>query len=157
MAEQRVQRRLAAILAADVVGYSRMMGEDEEDTLRVLHGHRDIIDRLIEEHQGRIFGTAGDSVIAEFPSAVAAVRAGAAIQGAVDRLNQGLPEARQMRFRIGINLGDVMVDGTDLHGDGVNVAARLEALAQPGSICISGAVYEQVKGKDALGYEALGE
>src|SRR5215475_9685134 len=121
-----VKRRLAAILAADVAGYSRMVAEDEEGTLRTLGAYRTTLGDLIAEHGGRIFGTAGDSVIAEFASAVQAVRAAVAIQRALQRRNADLPVARRLEFRIGLNLGDVVVEGTDLLGDGVNIAARLQ-------------------------------
>jgi TolB-like protein/class 3 adenylate cyclase/tetratricopeptide (TPR) repeat protein len=147
VAADRVERRLAAILAADVAGYSRLMGVDEEGTLRTLTRYREVLDGLVEEHQGRVVASAGDSVLAEFGSAVQAVRAAVAVQRALDRRNADLPEARRMRFRIGINVGDVMVQGGDLLGDGVNVAARLEQLAEPGGILVSGAVFEQIQGK----------
>ncbi len=125
-----MERRLVAILAADVVGYSRLVGEDEEGTLRTLGACREVIDGLVTEHRGRVFGSAGDSVVAEFASPVEAVRCAADIQRDLERRNADLPEDRQMRFRIGINLGDVIVEGDDLLGDGVNVAARLETLAE---------------------------
>src|SRR4051794_24504285 len=128
MAVDRVQRRMAAVLAADVVGYSRLMGKNEEATLATLKQYRSAIDRLIDQHQGRVFGSAGDSLIAEFASPVEAVRCATEIQFEIDRRNAQVPEANRMRFRIGINLGDVVVDGDNLIGDGVNVAARLEAL-----------------------------
>src|SRR5687768_4561493 len=137
MPADRVQRKMAAILAADVVGYSRLMGNDEEATLATLKACRQIVDSLIAEYGGRIFGSAGDSVIAEFASPVDAVRCATEIQLAVDKQNSAAPEDRRMRFRIGINLGDVVADGDNLMGDGVNVAARLEALAPPGGICVS--------------------
>jgi adenylate cyclase len=152
-----MERKLAAILAADVAGYSRMMAEDEETTLRTLGTYRGTISDLVAEHAGRIFGTAGDSVVAEFASAVQAVRASVAIQRALERRNADLPERQRMEFRIGINLGDVAVEGQDLLGDGVNVAARLQTVAQPGGICISGAVREQIDGKLNLPAVALGE
>ncbi len=152
-----VIRKLAVILAADVVGYSRLMAADEEGTLALLNARRQVIDELIARHHGRIFGTAGDSVIAEFASPVEAVRAAAAIQEEIVRRNADLPEPRRMLFRVGVNLGDVMVGGDDLFGDGVNVAARLEAMAEPGGLCISGAVYDQVRNKVELGFEDLGE
>ena len=152
-----MQRKLAAILAADVAGYSRMMAENEEMTLRTLGTYRGTISEMVTEHAGRIFGTAGDSVVAEFASAVQAIRAAVAIQRALERRNADLPERQRMQFRIGINLGDVVVDGEDLLGDGVNVAARLQTVAQPGSICISGAVREQIDGKLTLPVTALGE
>ena len=142
-----ITRRLAAILAADVAGYSRLMAADEEATLRTLDAYRRTISDLISEHAGRIFGSAGNSVIAEFSSAVQAVRAAVAIQRALHRHNADLPGERRMEFRIGVNLGDVMVDSNNLFGDGVNVAARLQGVAEPGGICISGAVRDQIEGK----------
>ena len=155
MVEERA-RRLAAILAADVVGYSRLMGEDEEATLATLAGHRGIIDALIRRHAGRVFGSAGDSVLAEFASPVEAVRAATEIQLALEQQNAGVAEPRRMRLRIGVNLGDVLVEGDNLMGDGVNVAARLEALARPGGVCISSAVVEHVQDRLGLEFEDLG-
>ena len=152
-----MERRLAAILAADVVGYSRLVGEDEEGTLRTLGACREAIDGLVTEHRGRVFSSAGDSVVAEFASPVEAVRCAANIQRDLERRNADLPEDRQMRFRIGINLGDVIVEGDNLLGDGVNVAARLETLADAGGICLSQPVFDQIKKKLELGYEYLGE
>src|SRR5205085_6188877 len=124
------KRKLAAILAADAVGYSRMMGEDEEGTMRVLAAHRTVIDGVIDFHDGRIVGTAGDSVLAEFASPVEAVRCAVEIQAALYTRNDSLPETNKMQFRIGVNLGDVMEKDDDLLGDGVNVAARLEGIAE---------------------------
>ena len=155
--EQRVQRKLAAILAADVVGYSRLMGEDEEGTLATLKSYRSIIDELIQTHDGRVFGGAGDSVIAEFASPVEAVRCATKIQIRVDERNADVPDTRRMRFRIGVNLGDVMVEGDNLFGDGVNVAARLEGIAEPGGICVSRTVLDHVKGKVDLVFEDIGD
>ncbi len=152
-----MERKLAAILAADVVGYSRLMGADEEATLEMLNAHREVVDGLIADHRGRIFGSAGDSVVAEFASPVEATRCAVAVQRSVEERNAGVPEDRRMRFRIGINLGDIMVEGDNLLGDGVNIAARLEALAEPGGICISGAVFDLVKNRIEHGYEDLGE
>jgi len=157
MAEERVQRRLAAILAADVVGYSRLMGADEEGTLETLNLYRGVFNSLIEEHHGRVVATAGDSVLAEFGSAVQAVRSAVAVQRALERRNADLDDARRMNFRIGINVGDVMVQGADLLGDGVNIAARLEQMAEPGSILVSGAVWEQIEGKLAFSCCYVGE
>ena len=157
MAEERVQRRLAAILAADVVGYSRLMGEDEEATLRTLKAYREVIDGLIANHRGRVFGSAGDSVIAEFASPVEAVRCAIEIQKTLEERNAALPEDRRMRFRIGVNLGDVMIEGDNLLGDGVNVAARLEALAEPGGICVSGIVQQSVETKADCVFHDLGD
>ena len=153
----RVHRRLATVLAADAVGYSRLTGRDEEGTLATLRAHRQIIDRLIEQHEGRVFGSAGDSVIAEFASPVEAVRCATEIQFEVDKQNAELSEASRLRFRIGINLGDVVVEGDNLMGDGVNVAARLEALSHPGGICISEAVYAQARDRLSLEFVDLGE
>ncbi len=152
-----MERRLAAILAADVVGYSRLVGEDEEGTLRTLGACREVIDASVTEHHGRVFGSAGDSVVAEFASPVEAVRCAADIQRDLERRNAEQPEDRRMRFRIGINLGDVVVEGDNLLGDGVNVAARLETLADAGGICLSQPVFDQIKQKLELGYEYLGE
>jgi len=157
VAVEQVERRLAAILAADVAGYSRLMGADEEGTLKTLNLYRGVMTDLIAEHQGRVVGTAGDSVLAEFGSAVQAVRSAVAVQRALNRRNADLDEARRMRFRIGINVGDVMVQGADLLGDGVNIAARLEQMAEPGSILVSGTVWEQIQGKIAFPCSFLGE
>jgi adenylate cyclase len=152
-----VERKLTAILCADVHGYSRLMGEDEEATVRTLSAHRAIIDALIEQHHGRFVNSAGDSVLAEFASVVEAVNCAVDIQTALRTENAKLPPERRMEFRIGVNLGDVMVEGDQIYGDGINVAARLESLAEPGGICISGTVHEQVQDKLALGYEDNGE
>ncbi|MBV8360500.1 MAG: tetratricopeptide repeat protein [Deltaproteobacteria bacterium] len=149
--------RLAAILCADVYGYSRLMEEDEEATLRTLTSHRTIIDSLIEEHRGRFVNAAGDSVMAEFASVVEAVSCAVDIQRRLRTENAELPPARRMEFRIGVNLGDVMVEGAQIYGDGVNVAARLESLAEPGGICVSGVVQDQVGSKLALNFADLGE
>ncbi len=157
MGTGNIKRRLTAILATDAVGYSRMMGKDEEDTLRILAAHRAVIDGIIEFHEGRIVGTAGDSVLAEFASSVEAVRCAVEIQEALKTRNDALPEGRRLLFRIGVNLGDVMVKGDDLLGDGVNVAARLESIAEPGGICISSSVYDQIAGKLNLGFIDAGQ
>jgi class 3 adenylate cyclase/F0F1-type ATP synthase membrane subunit b/b' len=152
-----VKRRLTCILAADAVGYSKQMGQDEEGTIRVLSAHRAVIDGIITFHQGRIVSTAGDSVLAEFSSVVEAVRCAVEIQEALKTRNDSLPEHRQMHFRVGVNLGDVVVKNEDLLGDGVNVAARLETIAEPGGICISSSVYDQITGKLDLGFQDIGE
>jgi class 3 adenylate cyclase len=152
-----VKRKLAAILAADAVGYSRMMAADEEGTLKILSAHRAVIDGIIQFHEGRIINTAGDSVLAEFASPTQAVRCAVEIQDALKTRNDALPEDRRMQFRIGVNLGDVMVKGDDLLGDGVNVAARLEGIAEPGNIYVSSSVYDQIAGKLDLGFVDLGE
>jgi class 3 adenylate cyclase len=154
---QPIERRLATILMADVAGYSRLMGENEERTVQVLRGHRQIFDELLRLHRGRIFNTAGDSVLAEFPSAVEAVRCATEIQSALHTRNEHLPPDQRMSFRIGINLGDVIVQGGDLLGDGVNVAARIQSIAGPGGICISGSVYDQIQNKLTLQFKQLGE
>ena len=151
-----MERRLATILAADVAGYSKLMAQDEEATVRTLRSHREVIDKLIARHEGRIFNTAGDAVLAEFGSAVEAVRCAITIQDELRVRNAELVTDRQMQFRIGINVGDVLVDGDDLLGDGINVAARLEGIAKPGGVCISGSTFEQVKNKLSIGFEDLG-
>ena len=151
-----VERKLTAILCADVHGYSRLMGGDEEATLATLTAHRKIIDNLIEQHHGRFVNSAGDSVLAEFASVVEAVNCAVDIQTALKTENAKLPPERRMEFRIGINLGDVMVEGDQIYGDGINVAARLESLADPGGICISGKVHEEIGHKLALSYDNLG-
>jgi TolB-like protein len=158
MAEARVERRLAAILAADVAGYSRLMGVDEESTLAALKAHRrDLIDPKIAEHHGRIVKTTGDGALVEFASAVDAVRCAREIQRAIGERNTAIPEAHRIEFRIGINVGDVIVDGDDIFGDGVNVAARLESMADPGGICISEDAFRQIRGKIDNAFEDLGE
>jgi adenylate cyclase len=154
--EHGTKRRLAAILSADVAGFSRLMGRDEVGTHDTLTAHRLVTDRLIVEYDGRVVSTAGDSILAEFPSAVEAVSCAVEIQGRLAQENVDIPPDRQMRFRIGINLGDVIVDGADIFGDGVNVAARLQAMAEPGGICIAGSVHEQVRNKLDLSYRSLG-
>jgi len=151
-----VNRRLAAVFSADIEGYSRLMGADEVGTLKGLTERRAILDKAIADHRGRIANTAGDSVLAEFGSAVDAVQCGVAAQAALDAANSPLPPDRRISFRIGIHVGDVMVRGGDLFGDGVNIAARLQALARPGSVCISGATYEQVKKVLPLSFTDLG-
>src|SRR5882757_2266279 len=152
-----MERKLAAILCADVYGYSRLMGEDEEATLRTLTSHRKLIDSAIDQHHGRFVNSAGDSVLAEFASVVEAVNCAVEIQSGLKAENADLPAERRMEFRIGVNLGDVMVDGEQIYGDGVNVAARLESLAEPGGICISNTVHDQVSTKLALNYADRGE
>ena len=152
-----MERKLSAILCADVYGYSRLMDEDEEATLRTLTSHRKLIDSQIENHRGRFVNSAGDSVLAEFASVVEAVNCAVAIQTALKSENLSLPPERRMEFRIGVNSGDVMVEGEQIYGDGVNVAARLESLADPGGICISGTVHEQVRDRLTLAYEDRGE
>jgi adenylate cyclase len=150
------KRKLAAILHADVVGFSRLMGEDEAETYRALGKLRHAIDPLIAAHDGRIVGTAGDSLLADFASVVDALGCAIEMQRASRALNDPIPPERRLELRIGINLGDVIVDGNDIFGDGVNIAARLESLAQPGTVCISQTVYDQVRNKLDLDYRPLG-
>ncbi len=158
MPADRAERRLAAILAADMVGYSRLMEADETGTLASLKALRaELIDPEIAAHNGRIVKTTGDGLLAEFASVVDAVACAAAIQREMARRNEGVAADRRIAFRIGVNLGDIIVDGGDIYGDGVNIAARLEGLAEPGGICVSGAAYEQLKAKVDVGYEDLGE
>ena len=152
-----LERRLATILSADVAGYSRLMGEHEEATVQALRGHRAVFDALLKQHHGRIFNTAGDAILAEFPSAVEAVRCATEIQSALQTRNEHLPPEQKMLFRMGINVGDVVVQDGDLLGDGVNVAARIQAIAQPGGICIAGSVYDQIQNKLSLQFKRLGE
>ena len=158
MAEERVHRKLAAILAADVVGYSRLMGEDEEGTLARLNTlRRELLHPKISEYGGRIVKTTGDGTLIEFPSAVDAVNHAIDVQRSLANLAANEIHQSPMEFRMGINVGDVIVDGDDLFGDGVNVAARIEAIAEPGGISISGTVYDQVRGKLDLPFRDLGE
>src|SRR3984893_6014790 len=156
---QRVERKLSAIFAADVEGYSRLMRRDEVGTLRPFTAYRAIIDRLIASHRGRIFNTAGDSILADFASAVDAVQCAVAVQDSIAKENADRPAGEQMRFRIGIHVDDIIVQGDNLFGDGVNIAARLEALAEPGAICISGTVRDQIGTKLplSLSFTDLGE
>jgi TolB-like protein len=148
---------LAAIVAADVAGYSRLMGLDEVGTARTLREHRKVTDTLAAKHGGRLVKTIGDGVLLEFPSVVDAVECAVAVQAVMTERNQGVPEDRRMLYRIGINLGDILIEGDDILGDGVNVAARLEGIAEPGGICISSSAYEQVRGKVPVEFTDLGE
>src|SRR5271169_163177 len=154
----RVERRLAAILAADVAGYSRLMGVDEEDTLRRLNAHRgQLVDPKVIEHGGRIVKTTGDGLLVEFASVVKAVRCAAEIQRAMVDRNSEMTENRRITFRVGINLGDIIVKDDDIFGDGVKIAARLEALAEPGGICISGTVHDHIGDRLPYAFEDTGE
>jgi adenylate cyclase len=155
--EPSIQRRLAAILAADIAGYSRLMHEDEPATVRDLKAHQGVILPLIGRHGGRIIDTAGDGIMAEFPSVIGATECAVEIQTVMAERNEGVPESRRMRFRIGINLGDVIHDETRIYGDGINIAARLEALAPSGGVLVSNTVYDQVRGKLPLSFEDVGE
>ena len=158
MAETRVQHRLAAILAADVVGFSRMMSTDEIGTLEALKAHRRaLVDPTVASHSGRIVKTTGDGMLVEFASVVDAVSCAVAVQRGMARRNAGTADDRRIVFRIGINVGDIIIDGDDIFGDGVNVAARLEALCEPGGLCISRAANDQIRDKLSLAFADLGE
>lgn len=153
---QEFKRKLAAILSADVEGYSRHMGEDEEATIRTLTAYREAMAVLIQQYRGRVVDDPGDNLLAEFASVVDAVDCAVAIQQQLSELNSSLPAERKMQFRIGVNLGDVVEEGDRIYGDGVNIAARIEGLATGGGICISRTTYGQVKNRLNLGYEYLG-
>jgi adenylate cyclase len=153
----KVKRRLTSILCADVKSYSRLMENDETRTIGMLRQYRAAMDALVERHEGRTINTWGDAVIAEFSSVVEAVQCAIEVQRELGVRNRALPEAEQMWFRIGINLGDVMVENDDLYGEGVNIAARLQELAEPGGILISGTVYDLVRNKLSVGFEHLGQ
>jgi adenylate cyclase len=158
MAEERAQRHLAAILAADVVGYSRLMEQDEAATFARLKAHRkELFEPEIEKHKGRIFKLMGDGLLAEFGSVVDAVECAVALQRGMAERNSGVPANRRIDIRVGVNLGDVIIEGDDCHGEGVNIAARLQELAEPGGICISQQAFDQVETKLDLSYEDLGE
>ncbi|PDT92019.1 guanylate cyclase [Bradyrhizobium sp. Y36] len=157
MTDDKVKRRLTTVLCADVYGYSRLMEADEAGTLETLRRYRTAIARLVERHDGRIVNTWGDAVIAEFASVVEAVQCAVEIQQEISSQAADTPQANPMRFRIGINLGDVMVDGTDIYGDGVNIASRLQELAEPGGVVISSSVYDQVHNKLSVGFDCLGQ
>src|SRR6516162_9269517 len=157
-AEKPTERRLAAVLAADVVGYSRLMGADEIGTLRALQAHRrELIDPKIAAHHGRIVKTTGDGLLVEFPSAVEAVACAIAVQQGTESRNAGVAEGKRLTFRVAINVGDIISEGGDIFGDGVNVAARLESLCEPGGLCISRAVRDQVRDKLPVAFDDLGE
>src|SRR5438034_2505024 len=155
--EPSIPRRLAAILAADIAGYSRLMHEDEPATVRDLKAHQSVILPLIGRHGGRIIDTAGDGIMAEFPSVIGATECAVEIQTVMDERNLRVPESRRMRLRIGINLGDVIHDETRIYGDGINIAARLAALAPPGGVLVSNTVHDQVRGKLPFTFEDVGE
>ena len=157
MGGRSIERKLAAILSADVEGYSRLMGDDEVATVRAITDYREVIASAVAGHGGRVVDAPGDNVLAEFASVVDAVQCAVDIQRALQQRNAELPPSRQMRFRIGINLGDVIVEGERLYGDGVNIAARLESLAEGGGICLSGTAYDQIEGKLPFACEFAGE
>ena len=150
-------RRLAAILAADVVGYSRLMGEDEAGTARAVREHREAATPIVRGFGGRLVKTMGDGVLLEFPSVVAAVECAIRMQQQMAERNTDVPEARRILYRIGVNLGDVLIDGEDILGDGVNIAARLEAICEPGGLCISGSAYDHVRGRIEAEFVDLGD
>lgn len=156
MTDDKVKRRLTTVLCADVQGYSRLMEADEAGTMATLRRHRTAIAGLVARHDGRIVNTWGDAVIAEFASVVEAVQCAVEIQQEISNQEPDPPQADPMRFRIGINLGDVMVEGSDIYGDGVNIAARLQELAEPGGIVVSRTVYDQVHNKLSVGFDCLG-
>src|SRR5258706_110227 len=151
----RVGRRLSAIVAADVKGYSRLMGLDEVGTARTLREHRVVTDALVAKYGGRLVKTTGDGVLLEFPSVVDAVECAVALQAVMAGRNEGIPQDRRMLFRIGINLGDILIEGDDILGDGVNIAARLERIAEPGGVCLSSSAYEQVRRKVTVEFTDL--
>ena len=155
--ESAIRRRLAAILAADIAGYSRLMGQDEAGTVRDLKAHQAVILPLVGGHGGRIIDTAGDGILAEFPSVIGATECAVEIQAVMAARNEEVPEHRRMQFRIGINLGDVIHDDARIYGDGINVAARLEGLAEPGGVLVSRAVHDQVRDRLNLAFHDLGE
>jgi class 3 adenylate cyclase len=158
MPEDRIDRRLAAILAADIAGYSRLMGADEEGTLRQLKAHRkELVDPKITEHRGRIVKTTGDGMLVEFGSVVDAVRCAVDLQRGMIVRNAEVPSEKRIQFRVGINLGDIIIDSGDIYGDGVNVAARLEALADPGGIMVSRVVHDQVQDKLSFDFDDMGD
>ena len=158
MAREQVNRRMAAILAADVAGYSRLMGADEEGTLARLKAHRrELVDPKIKEHHGRIVKTTGDGMLVEFHSVVDATRCAVEVQQQMSERNAGVRSDQRITFRIGINLGDIIIDADDIHGDGVNIAARLEAMAEPGTVCVSSGAWEHARGKVSFGADDLGE
>jgi len=157
MATQDFKRKLTAILSADVKGYSRLMGEDDEATVRTITAYREVITEVVQKHKGRVVDSPGDNILAEFASVLDAVRSAVEIQEELKTKNAELPDDRKMEFRIGVNLGDVIHEEERIYGDGVNVAARVESLAEAGGICVSGTVFDQIESKLPLGYEYLGE
>jgi class 3 adenylate cyclase len=157
MADEGFKRKLTAVLSADAVEYSRLMAEDEAATVKTIASYREIISSLIKQHRGRVVDSPGDNVLAEFSSVVDAVQCAVAVQNEIQTKNADLPDNRRMEFRIGVNLGDVIDEEDRLYGDGVNIAARLESLADPGGICVSKTAFDQIETKLPLGYEYLGE
>jgi adenylate cyclase len=156
MSQERARRKLSGILSADAVGYSRLMQKDEESTIRALADSKELMANLIQQYRGRVVDAPGDNLLAEFGSVVDAAECALKIQQELKTKNEDLPQNRRMDFRIGVNLGDVVEEAGRIYGDGVNIAARLERLAAPGGICVSGIAFDQVKNKLKLGYEDLG-
>src|SRR6202043_2127762 len=157
IAETHMERRLSAILAADIAGYSALMGADEARTVRDLKGHQAVVLPMVGEFDGRIIDTAGDGILAEFPSVVNAVKCAVAIQSRMAERNAAIEPQRRMQFRVGVNIGDVVYDDVRIYGDGINIAARLESIAEAGGICISSKVYDEISGRIDLHCEDLGE
>ena len=157
MADEGFKRKLTAILSADVEGYSRLRGDDEDATVRTLSAYREVFFILIQQHNRKVLDSQGDNLLAEFVSVVDAVQCGVAVQKEISARNIELPESRRMQFRIGINLGDVIQEEGRIYGDGVNIAARLEGLAEPGGICISKITFDHIESKLPYGYESLGD
>ena len=157
MVTQDFKRKLTAIFSADVEGYSRLMAEDEEATVRTITTYREVMTALIQQHSGKVVDSPGDNLLAEFTSVVDAVQCAVAVQKEISARNTELPENRKMQFRIGINLGDVIEEGDRIYGDGVNIAARLEGLAEPGGICISKTAFDHIESKLPYGYDFIGD
>src|SRR6202048_1907527 len=154
--EPRMERRLSAILAADIAGYSALMGANEARTVRDLKGHQAVVLPMVSEFGGRVIDTAGDGILPEFASVVSAVKCAVAIQSTMAQRNAPIEPEHRMQFRIGINVGDIVYDDARIYGDGINVAARLESIAEPGGICISSKVYEEINGRVDLAYQDMG-
>jgi len=157
MSTQDFKRKLTAVFSADVAGYSCLMGEDEAATVKILEAYNQVMFSLIKQHRGRVIDSSGDNILAEFASVVDAVQCGVAAQNEFKARNADMPVNRKMQFRIGINLGDVIEEGERIYGDGVNIAARLESLADPGGICVSKTAFDHIEAKLPLGYHFLGE
>ena len=157
MADEGFKRKLTTILSADAVGYSRLMEDDEEATVRTLTSYREVITTLIKQHNGMVIDSPGDNLLADFVSVVDAVQCAVSVQNELNARNENLPDNRRMDFRIGINLGDVIQEGERIYGDGVNIAARLEGLATPEGICISKTAFDQIEKKLPYGYECIGD
>lgn len=157
MPSDGIKRKISAILSADAVGYSRLMEADEETTVRTMESYRDTISSIVQQHNGRVVDSSGDNILSEFPSVVESVKCAVEIQHVIKAKNAVIPEARRMGFRIGIHLGDVIEENGRIYGDGVNIAARIESLADSDGICISRMAYDQILSKLALGYEDIGE